>query len=163
MQKAPHYRSHHPDRKGPGARAPQWHEGGTVHRPTYRRYPRMSLALHTDIPDNPRPTSRSPRFFRDSRWRHFATLSVLLCLTDPAWAANSGGSVDTDCDPSGSSYIGTCGLDSTPATGGDVHIDTHTGPPVLNLIGGMTDGGGAATGNPVRVGGIETQPDKWHT
>src|SRR3546814_18811647 len=41
MQKAPHYRSHHPDRNGPGARAPHWHEGGTVHRPTYRRYPRI--------------------------------------------------------------------------------------------------------------------------
>src|SRR3546814_5569395 len=126
-----------------------------------RRRPPRSPRTDTPFPDT--PLFRSPRFLRDSRWRHFATLSVLLCLTDPAWAANSGGSVDTDCDPSGSSYIGTCGMDSTPATGGDVHIDTHPGPTVINVIGGMNDGGGDATGNRVRVGGYETYHDTWFT
>ncbi len=97
---------------------------------------------------------------RGPGWRHAITVASALCLAGPAWAANSGGSTDTDCGFSGDSYIGACSTDSSPAADADVRIDSpppsagDPDVPVIEIIGGMSDGD--ATHNRVTVTGSET-------
>jgi len=97
---------------------------------------------------------------RGPGWRHAIIVASALCLAGPAWAANSGGSTDTDCGFSGDSYIGACSTDSSPAADADVRIDSpppsagDPDVPVIEIIGGMSDGD--ATRNRVTVTGSET-------
>lgn len=96
------------------------------------------------------------------RWYYAIPLLSGLCLVDPAWAANSGGSTDTDCGFPGDSYIGTCSTDASPATGADVRIDSpppsadDPAIPVTSIAGGVNEGGGDAISNHVTVTGTET-------
>ena len=109
------------------------------------------------------PRRTAPRRQRpDPRWHHAIMVASALCLGGPAWADNSGGSTDTGCGFVGDSYIGACSTDSTPATGGDVRIDTpppsddDPDVPVFEVVGGVNDGDGDATGNRVTVTGSAT-------
>ncbi|MER1967595.1 autotransporter outer membrane beta-barrel domain-containing protein [Castellaniella sp. GW247-6E4] len=99
---------------------------------------------------------------RPQRRGPIIAIILALSLAGPVWAANSGGSTNTDCGFSGDSYIGTCSTDSSPATGGDVQIDTpppsagDPDTPVLEIIGGMNNADGNAVGNRLTVTGTQT-------
>lgn len=86
------------------------------------------------------------------------SLAVLTCsaiLASPAWAANSGGSTGTACNPTG--YVGLCAPAGQPATGAQVYVDTAPGGQV---IGGASNAPtGVARDNIVTIDGSDTFND----
>src|SRR3546814_15328755 len=83
-------------------------------------------------------------------------LACTTLLASPAWAANSGGSTGTACGVT--SYVGVCATGDSPATSGNVMMDTDPGGPTYGGFHMMPTG--IARGNRVTVDGSGTVNDR---